>query len=226
MSVDQSSQRMLLNQVAANVNSNSEYGSREDGQVKIKPFKCEYCTKRFSTNGNLTVHVRTHTGEKPYKCKYCVKQFSTSGNLNSHIRVHTDEKPFECYQCGKKFSHKSNLNVHVRSHTGVKPYICDFCGKQFVHSNVLSVHMRIHNVSMYIKPEKQQGQSSFKGYQANVKSEDVDDYENLEDDLKTVTSEMDMPDEIEEEPYLCEYCNLEFQETKDFVNHMRTHVRE
>ncbi|XP_071062666.1 zinc finger protein ZFP2-like [Pseudochaenichthys georgianus] len=109
-----------------------------------KPFSCSVCKKDFSQSGNLTAHMRIHTGEKPFSCSVCSKSFSKSVNLTAHMRIHTGEKPFSCSVCTKSFSKCVNLTAHMRLHTGEKAHSCSVCKKAFSRSYNLKIHMRVH----------------------------------------------------------------------------------
>ena len=65
------------------------------------PYKCIQCDKEFSSNTNLTKHIRIHTGEKLYKCNLCEKTFSQQYDLKRHSEIHTGEKLYKCNLCEK-----------------------------------------------------------------------------------------------------------------------------
>ncbi|GFY35850.1 zinc finger protein 568 [Trichonephila clavipes] len=109
-----------------------------------KPYTCTDCQASFASKGNLSVHIRKHTGEKPYSCDECGARFSTQGNLKRHLKTHTGEKPWKCEQCFSTFTEKKSLIVHMRRHTGERPYQCKICGKRFAQTGILQTHMAMH----------------------------------------------------------------------------------
>ena len=75
----------------------SKRGRGEVGETVV--FQCTICGKAFSRSGNLTTHMRTHTGARPYPCPTCGVAFSQSGTLTAHMRTHTGARPYPCNTC-------------------------------------------------------------------------------------------------------------------------------
>nr|XP_032810821.1 sal-like protein 3 [Petromyzon marinus] len=57
---------------------------------KRPPLSCAVCERTFLLKTNLTVHLRTHTGERPFHCTACDQRFAHVSNLKRHRRKHHD----------------------------------------------------------------------------------------------------------------------------------------
>ena len=84
--------------------------------VRKQNNSCKHCGKVFKNTSNLTVHIRSHTGEKPYKCKMCDYSCAQSSKLTRHMRIHvkTGEGTYNCSNCDMPFSVATTLEKHMR----------------------------------------------------------------------------------------------------------------
>ena len=79
-------------------------------------YNCQYCHYSTSLKGNLTTHLRKHTGDRPFKCDLCESSFACASNLTRHRTIHDELKPFKCNFCNYSASQKVSLISHMRHH--------------------------------------------------------------------------------------------------------------
>ncbi|XP_046728721.1 PR domain zinc finger protein 4 isoform X2 [Silurus meridionalis] len=115
-----------------------------------RKFKCNLCSRAFTTSTKLNVHFMGHMGVRPHKCSYCSKAFSDSSNLRMHLRIHTGQKNFRCSVCGKSYTQKAHVESHMVIHTGIKNIKCDHCDKTFNRKQDLKQHMYSHSLDRQI----------------------------------------------------------------------------
>ncbi|XP_077289640.1 uncharacterized protein LOC143913618 [Arctopsyche grandis] len=128
-------------------------------QTRIKPYKCDNCTNKFTTKQGLSLHMNVHTeikphfrshmqnhsGKKPFKCDICLKSFTYEFSFNKHMKIHSGGKPFQCDTCLQSFTYEFSFSKHMKIHSGGKPFQCDICLKSFIYKSSFSKHMKIHS---------------------------------------------------------------------------------
>ncbi|XP_031623748.1 zinc finger protein 658B-like [Contarinia nasturtii] len=117
-------------------------------ELNGKPYKCNYCERRFPTEYSQMNHIRTHTGERPFLCADCGSAFKTSNALKVHIdKIHKSGKimPYSCTDCDLSFLLRNKFEHHRLSvHSDPRPYVCDVCQDRFKSQSTLRSHKFIH----------------------------------------------------------------------------------
>ena len=92
--------------------------ANRDVSEKHKRYECKFCVEIFNDSPALSKHEQQeHAGEKPYKCNYCDKRFRLNGQMKVHERIHTGETPYKCEYCHKALTSRTSLTNHLRIHT-------------------------------------------------------------------------------------------------------------
>ncbi|GBP17349.1 Zinc finger protein 566 [Eumeta japonica] len=103
---------------------------------------CRCCISGVQTSaGNLTVHMRTHSGLKPHQCAQCGFASAAASSLRRHRLRHAEIRHYSCNSCQKRFYDASGLQRHLRVHSGETPYQCPLCSQCFSDSWKRKSHM-------------------------------------------------------------------------------------
>lgn len=137
---------------------------RHDKKDQQKPFKCDRCSKAYTTQKTLKEHFKVNIltfhfvlriksfiflqanhelkDESKLRCTECDKTFKTEKCLNNHIRLHTKIGTYICPVCGKIMNTSGNLSNHLLIHSKAKEFTCDICAKSFAQPAGLTVHKK------------------------------------------------------------------------------------
>eukprot|EP01083_Nonionella_stella_P006058 17528_1 len=117
---------------------------------------CHLCSRTFSHEGYLKMHMRSHLSEKIYVCQICSKTFTRQGHLKVHMKTHvsssmTKSKPgnvFTCEICSYTSILQSSYSRHMRTHQPKQSIpnsiSCPECNRSFTTQRGLKDHSTLH----------------------------------------------------------------------------------
>ena len=112
----------------------SDYFSSDHSQT------VEFDTRLPSNTSNIT------HGPQSFPCPLCQNQFTTESQISDHVRsVHGK---CICVPCNKVFNSNASLSYHRNVKHGNKGHLkCEMCGKNFGHKQHMRSHMfNVHKI--------------------------------------------------------------------------------
>ena len=112
-------------------------------------FNVHTSVENSQAQSNKTVKEPEYDAEKRKSCKICTKTFSSDNTLRIHITtVHKKERNFKCEKCGKAFGQRGSLKSHIKNiHEGIKSYKCKECSAAFSSLMLHNLHfMKAHHM--------------------------------------------------------------------------------
>lgn len=112
--------------------------------IKLMPFSCDVCDRRFDMRCSLQAHQLSHDDNaRIHICKVCSAGFKSVGNLHRHEVTHVETRDFHCPECTKSFKTKLALKIHKDSvHVDVKVFVnCPECNL-IVLETTLKAHIK------------------------------------------------------------------------------------
>ncbi|XP_023317369.1 zinc finger protein 710 [Trichogramma pretiosum] len=120
--------------------------------LNMLPYICRACDFKTLTVTSIRGHVRKfHLKLKPFKCSQCDKRYSVAVLLKEHMISHTNSQPYHCDHCDFACLNKRALVSHMSKHKTEKDILCDLCGKGFHSTKKMRVHRNTHEESNAIK---------------------------------------------------------------------------
>uniref|UniRef100_A0A8D8HIJ4 Zinc finger protein 865 n=1 Tax=Culex pipiens TaxID=7175 RepID=A0A8D8HIJ4_CULPI len=125
-------------------------------RIKLRPYECSNCFKRYTKQRALELHQREMYADKPFQCDECEEDFHSASHLEEHKDSHGKEKvpkkgPFpKCCACYQQFESEDQLRAHgdevhlpesqKSSSENENQFSCDVCYRRYKSKRILMDH--------------------------------------------------------------------------------------
>ncbi|KAH8418038.1 hypothetical protein KR222_010847 [Zaprionus bogoriensis] len=99
-------------QIAGNSNSLELLDMEQDEYTALRPYPCDFCSRRFRKKASLNNHMLAHQNDRPHLCKLCGARFSRRAELISHFKAHAVAQDAADAQAAAAASVKFEPNHH------------------------------------------------------------------------------------------------------------------
>lgn len=77
-------------QIAGISSSQELLDMEQDEYTALRPYPCDFCSRRFRKKASLNNHMLAHQNDRPHLCKLCGARFTRRAELISHFKAHAE----------------------------------------------------------------------------------------------------------------------------------------
>ncbi|CAH1777608.1 unnamed protein product [Owenia fusiformis] len=159
---------------------------------------CGQCSKVFSSEEFLKIHLEDCLTTRRYYCKKCNRGFTRNTYLKAHMQIcrSSSTVAFFCPHCPKGFKWKQNLTEHIKVHGNTSDLGCEKCNKKFSSYRSYKRHVKKHQEEATKQEKKTINNATF-----GISEKDT----NSKPAVK--------------KPHVCSVCGTSFR----FINNLKDH---
>ena len=123
-----------------------EFNVHGEGENTVR--KCETCGEEFRYFSNLNRHIKKiHQSPVMVKFTICSKEFTVNRTLKLHMESVHEKKRYACDFCNKTFAYEACVIRHKKStHENLKQELkCNQCNKSFTSTRGLRYHIETNH---------------------------------------------------------------------------------
>ncbi|PSN38696.1 hypothetical protein C0J52_17288 [Blattella germanica] len=244
---DDESQQYVELKVACNPTTDPEeieipLPQDQDAYTTMRPYPCDFCSRRFRKKANLMNHMVIHQKDRPHGCNLCGIRFRRKCDLHNHLKIHAYAPGINGSDDDDEAqANNSHDNDNISSLKGRRKKAQSAAPKK--RKSIASTSYGSNYVeddddnsfnSKDLKKSNHSNTQSRKKYSSTGSS-----YSYVDEDMKllsqpppTFTPSMEpqepavprWPVVDETRPYVCQHCGVGFAREKALASHARVHA--
>ncbi|XP_011141652.1 zinc finger protein 594 [Harpegnathos saltator] len=187
----------------------------QDSNTNIRPYPCDFCSRRFRKKANLMNHMVAHQTDRPHSCNLCGARYVRKCDLNNHLKIHAYAP-----------SSRDGLEDEINDEDILAPEEEDMTTtvkgrRKKVQSN-MPRKRRGNNATGLPKRQSTQDASGVKMEMGNGNYASSSKWH----EEMAVTNEQQSsrwPITDTTKPYICQFCGVGFAREKALASHARIH---
>ncbi|KAJ8872488.1 hypothetical protein PR048_026094 [Dryococelus australis] len=194
----------------------------QDAYTVMRPYPCDFCSRRFRKKANLMNHMVSHQTDKPHGCNLCGVRYRRKCDLINHMKIHAYPPVHASYSDQETDLHTGNSRDRgaVRGRRKKIQSLTPSRKKgNLTYNNHSSKDLEENN---YLRSKRASESSQTMDFY-NVEMKFVPEHMGIEQETsEPLTPRWPVVDETR--PYVCQHCGVGFAREKALASHARVHA--